>query len=93
MQATIEQELRSFILQNFLFGQDNILGNDDSFLETGIIDSTGLLELVSYLEQRYNITIAADELVPDNLDSVVRLVKFISGKLKGTQPVAGVGSF
>jgi acyl carrier protein len=81
MRQLIKQELRSFILQNFLFGRDQVLRDDDSFLEKGIIDSTGILELVSYVEERYDITVESDELVPDNLDSVTRLVGFISEKL------------
>ena len=80
---TIEQELRQFVIDNFLFGQGNgHLSNDDSFQDQGIIDSTGVLELVTFLEEKYRIKIHDRELVQDNLDSINKLVSFINGKLK-----------
>lgn len=80
----LEQEIRTFIIDNFLFGQeDGKLSNDDSFLEQGIINSTGVLELVAFLEGEYRIKIQDDELEPENLDSINKLVRFISRK---TQP-------
>ena len=79
--APIEQELRAFVVENFLFGQDGNLRNDDSFLENGIIDSTGILELVSYLEEQYKIEVADQELVPENLDSISNLARFLCKKL------------
>ncbi len=75
------------MIENFLFGQaDNPLANDESFLDSGIIDSTGVLELVGFLETRYQIDIEDRELVPANLDSVDNVVRFVEGKLqvKGT---------
>ena len=78
---TIEQEIRQFIIDNFLFGEKNYqLANDDSFLEQGIIDSTGVLELVMFVETTYGINIADNELIPANLDSVNNLVRFIDQK-------------
>jgi len=75
-------ELRQFVVENFLFGRNGErLSNGDSFLEIGVIDSTGILELVSFLEQRYQITIRDDELIPGNLDSIDRLVRFLSHKI------------
>lgn len=74
-------ELRHFIVQNFLYGQDdNSLTDYDSFLEKGIIDSTGVLELVSYIEKQYEISVADEELIPDNFDSLNKLSTFISKK-------------
>jgi acyl carrier protein len=78
----IDEQIRSFVDDNFLFGQGDDLANDDSFLENGIIDSTGVLELVTFLEERFTIQIADEELVPNNLDSVTRLVDFVESKLK-----------
>ena len=76
-----ESELRQFIVENFLFGKEDApLANTDSLLELGIIDSTGVLELVSFLEQKYGFTIQDDELVPENLDSIDRLVQFVRRK-------------
>jgi acyl carrier protein len=75
----IEEEIRQFVLDNFLFGQtDGQLSNDDSFLEKGILDSTGVLELVSFLEKKYQIKIQDEELVPENLDSINKVVQFIT---------------
>jgi acyl carrier protein len=68
------QTIRKFIIDNYLFGEEDKLGNEDSFMETGIIDSTGILELVRFLESTYGIKIADEELLPDNLDSVNKIV-------------------
>ena len=78
---SIEQELRKFIVDNFLFGDKNGFADTDSFLEKGIIDSTGMLEVVTFVQQRHGITIEDEELIPDNLDSVARLSTFIQRKL------------
>ena len=72
--------LREFIKDNFLFGQTPDFSDDDSFLEMGIIDSTGVLELVAFLESHHQFTIEDDELVPENLDSINNLTKFIERK-------------
>jgi acyl carrier protein len=78
-----ELELRQFIVDNFLFGKEDApLATSDSLLEQGIIDSTGVLELVSFLEQKYRITIQDEELVPENLDSLDRLIRFVSRKVE-----------
>jgi acyl carrier protein len=76
-----EQELRSFIVENFLLAQEGSLSNDDSFLEKGIFDSTGILELVSFVEHKYSIELEPDELVPENLDSISSLARFLQRKL------------
>ena len=79
----VEQELRRFVIDNFPFGAvGEGLSNDDSFLDQGIIDSTGVLELVTFLEETYEIKVEDEELVPDNLDSINRLVKFLERKLQ-----------
>jgi acyl carrier protein len=78
-----QTEIRQFVVENFLFGQDDKqLADDQSFLESGIIDSTGVLELIGFLESNYSISIADDELVPANLDSVGRVTRFVDEKLK-----------
>jgi len=80
MQQACEQ-LRGFVVKNFLFGQDGQLGNDDSFLEKGIIDSTGILELVSFVEETYGIMVEDQELIPENLDSINNLLRFLQTKV------------
>jgi acyl carrier protein len=81
--ANLEGDLRQFIVDNFLFGREEIpLGNADSLLDLGVIDSTGVMELVGFLEQKYQIAIADEELVPENLDSIERLVRFVRRKIE-----------
>ena len=81
----MRNKVRRFIFENFLFGeQDNSLGDDDSFLEKGVIDSTGVLELVTFLEESFEIKIADEELVPENLDSVNNLLTLINKKKMGS---------
>ena len=75
------KQIKNFIVDNFLFGDGEHLENNTSFMENGIIDSTGILELVSYLEKTFNIKIQDDELLPENLDSIDNAVSFLSRKL------------
>jgi acyl carrier protein len=88
---SIGSEIREFVVANFLFGQDGgSLADDQSFLESGVIDSTGVLELVTYLEQHFGITVGDRELLPENLDSVQNVARFVSRKLESTEErVAG----
>jgi acyl carrier protein len=80
-----KSELRTFIVENFLYGQDNGLGDDVSFLQKGLMDSTGILELVSFIEEKYGISIDDEELIPDNFDSLNKLSAFITGKIGNSQ--------
>jgi acyl carrier protein len=81
---TIAREIRQFVITNFLFGQDDgALADSKSFLEGGIIDSTGVLELVAFLEQRFSISVGDRELLPENLDSVDNAAHFVARKLEG----------
>jgi len=80
----LEDEIRRFIIDNFLYGQDTgELRSDASFLEMGLIDSTGALELVALVEGKYGIKIEDHELDPENLDSINKLVHFITRKSQG----------
>lgn len=74
-------KIKAFIVENFLFGADNGLRDQTSFLDEGIIDSTGILELVDFLEQEFDITIEDEELMPENLDSIINVDNFITRKL------------
>jgi acyl carrier protein len=79
------QELRRFITANFLFGDESgrfTFSDDDSFQELGIIDSTGILELVCHLQEKYAIAVGDEEIVPDNLDSISKVARFIDRKSK-----------
>ena len=78
---SLAADLRSFVINNFLLGRQEALNDDDSFLEQGIIDSTGILELVAHLEETYGIEITEAELTPDNFDSINRIVAYLSRKL------------
>ena len=82
--ADVKTNIRAFIVDNFLFGNDDpSLTDDASFLETGIIDSTGILELVSFVEQTYDIAIDDGEMLPENLDSLERISAFVNRKRDG----------
>ena len=75
-----KEKVRAFIVENFMFGNDEGLSDDTSFLEEGIIDSTGVLELVDFLEESFSIKIDDEELIPENLDSIKNLVAYLSIK-------------
>lgn len=78
---TLHAELRQFILENYLLTRDDAsLGDADSLMGRGILDSTGALELAMHLEERYGVTVQDEELHPDNLDSIDRIAAFIERK-------------
>jgi acyl carrier protein len=79
--ADIEREVLSFIVTNFLFGQSVDLQPEESLLGRGLIDSTGVLELVDFIEERYAITIKDEEVIPGNLDSVNNVATYVARKL------------
>ena len=81
-------QVRQFILMNFLFGDESrIPEHSASLLESGIVDSTGVLELVDFLESDMAVEVAADETLPENLDSIDNLARFVARKRSGV----GVG--
>jgi acyl carrier protein len=77
----IKVKVRGFVVENFLFGDENGVKDDSSFLDEGIIDSTGILEMVSYLEAEFSITVDDEELVPENLDSINNVVAYLGKKI------------
>ena len=87
----IKTSIRTFIVDNFLFGTADNLEDDTSFLEEGIIDSTGVLELITFLEETYGITVEDEELIPENLDSINNVTTFLSTKLEGGAQAAAAG--
>lgn len=76
-----EQQIRNYILENYLFTDDqSALSSEDSFMEKGIIDSTGIMEVIFFLEDEFGITVDDEEMVPENLDSVNNIVAFVNRK-------------
>jgi acyl carrier protein len=72
------KQIRDFIVTNFLFGDAGNLQNDTSFLESGTVDSTGMLELIMFVENTYGFKIEPEEMVPENLDSINKVVSFVA---------------
>lgn len=78
----LNEELRQFVIDNFMFGKPyKGFADDDSFIEKGIIDSTAVMELVAFLEKRYRIKLQDQDLIPDNLDSINNLTRFVASRL------------
>lgn len=77
--SPIRSALRTFVSDTFFV---DTFGDDDSFMKTGVLDSTGMLELINFMEETWHFKMQDDELTPDNLDSVTRAVAFVERKLK-----------
>lgn len=76
-----EQVIREYVLENYLFTDDESeLDNNDSFLEKGILDSTGILEIINLIEETFSFKVEDDEMIPENLDSVNNIVAYIGRK-------------
>lgn len=86
----IETLIRNYILENFLFTDDGSqLQNDASFLEEGIVDSTGVLEMVMFVEETFGVTVEDEEILPENFDSVTQLARYVRVKTEGAESDAG----
>jgi acyl carrier protein len=82
---TLKTELRDFVVENFLFGQGgDTFTDEDSFMQKGIIDSTGIMEVIAHLEETYEISVEDEELLPENLDSVACLAAYVTRKRGAT---------
>jgi acyl carrier protein len=77
----IEDRIRQFIVHNLYFAENNAMADDDSFLETGVIDSMGAMELVAFVQSEFGVPVAPTEVVVENFDSVRKLANFIRQKL------------
>ncbi len=77
---SVENKIREYIAENFLFGEAEPVGQNDSFLDKGIIDSTGILEIIMFLEEEFGVKVADNEMLPENLDSVANIVQFLARK-------------
>lgn len=84
---TTTEKIRDYIRSNFMFGGDLKIGDSDSLLDAGIIDSTGAMELVSFLEDQFGLSVDDRDLVPENLDSIAALAAFVARKLGEGQRV------
>jgi len=81
-----ERKIRDFVLRNYLFTTDeNAQRNDQSLMQTGVLDSTGILELISFLYEAFEVQVDDEEMVPENLDSVAQLTTFVTGKLAAVE--------
>jgi acyl carrier protein len=78
-----QESVREFIVENFLFGDEEGLENESSFFETGVVDSTGILEIVSFLEEEFEVKVEDEELVPENFSSIVTIDQYLHRKLNG----------
>ena len=78
---SLREQIRNFILENFLLENPEDLVDDESMLEKGIIDSTGVLELVGFIESTFEIKVEDEELIPENLDSIKNIVAYLERKL------------
>jgi len=77
----LKEKIKGFIVENFLFGDGNGLEYDTSFLGEGIVDSTGILELVTFLEEEFSIAVEEDELIVENLDSINNVTAYLQTKI------------
>lgn len=85
----LREEIREFITTNFYLPDPKALSDEASLIDLGVVDSTGVLEVISFLESRFGINVGEDETVPENLDSIARIVAFVARK-QG-QPASATG--
>ena len=83
MSDDLRQRIQKFILENYLFSTDpTALGYDDSLLGRGIVDSTGMLEIIMFIEEQLGVAVKDEEMIPDNLNSVNRITAFVKSGSK-----------
>ena len=83
MSDDLRERIQKFILENYLFSTDrSALGFDDSLLGRGIVDSTGMLEIIMFIEEQLGVTVKDEDMIPDNLDSVNRIAAFVESRRK-----------
>jgi acyl carrier protein len=86
----VKQQIVDFITADFLFGDNQRgLGERESLLEAGVIDSTGVLELIAFIEETYGIKVEDEEIIPENLDSIADIAHFIEQKLACVVAISG----
>jgi acyl carrier protein len=82
----IENKIREFVLKNLYYSEDAPFGDEDSFLETGVIDSMGVMELVAFVQSEFAVAVGQEEIVVDNFDSIRKLADFVRTKLQRQAP-------
>jgi acyl carrier protein len=81
----IKNQVRRFIVKHFYVADPGSLSDEVSLLENGIIDSTGVLEVITFIEGTYGVAVEDDEMVPDNLDSIAHIAAFVARKQAASQ--------
>ena len=84
-----EQQIRAYVVESFLLGQEDGLADTQSLLESGVIDSTDVLEVVGFLEKTFQIEVRDEDLVPENLDTIQSIANFVERKLAGPPSADG----
>jgi acyl carrier protein len=83
MSDTLRSQIRDFILENYLFTNDtSAIDFDDSLLGRGIVDSTGMLEVIFFIEEQLGVKVKDEEMVPENLDSINKIAQFVEARRK-----------
>ena len=84
----LKLNVRKFVVETFLFGQDDGLTDATSFLANGVVDSTGVIELVAHLEKTYQIKVRDEDLIPENLDSINAIAAYLARRQAGSKPAS-----
>jgi acyl carrier protein len=84
-QQQVQESVLGFLRSEILYDQNRVVGEDESFLQSGILDSTGILELIAFLEGKYNVKFLDTDLVADNFDSLKRVSRFMVDKISKSQ--------
>lgn len=83
MQTSITEQVREFVVVNYLFGDESRLpAETESLIESGVVDSTGILELIEFLEETFGISVGESETIPQNLGSIAGIVGYVTRKLE-----------
>lgn len=83
METDLTRDIRDFILKKFPLARKQQIKVSDALLESGMLDSQGVLEVVGFIEQEYTITVADDDLVPENFQTINQIVAYVGSKTNG----------
>jgi len=84
----IQEEVREFLINNFIFDSSVQLGTEDSLMENGVVDSTGILEVIMWVEQNFGVHVEDSEVLPENFDSIGNISRYAERKIGAKSPVA-----